>query len=561
MAKSKEERMLDRAADSVMRAGNKQNELMEYESTGENTEKTGPVLSKKKIVPEESEKSESNLDLAQEKTAQTKDEKIESPEKTEVDQEDFAVLVQKYDNFEPPKTGDIIPAKVVQITREGLLLDIGTKSEGFMPWEEHSSEKNPQLGEKMLIFVSKKDEAGRFILSKNEADLHLDWAKFSEAFEQGEPIILKVEKVVKGGLLAILGSLKAFIPASHVSLKKREDLMKYLGKNIRVRIIELDRNSKNIVASRKFLLLEEKEKRKELTLSGLKEGEIVTGRVNSITNFGVFVDLGGIDGLIHPENLSWGWVKDPQEIVSVGRKIRIKVLKLDRDKGKISLGLKQTKPDPWSLVKDKYQVNSLVKGKITHLTNFGAFVEIEEGLEGLIHVSDLSWDKRIEHPREIIKVGDEVEVKILGVDAEGKKMALGLKQTQPDPWEKLLQEYKIGDIISGKVEEITNFGVFVNLAPGIDGLIHVSELDNEYVTHPEKVTAMGEKIEAQIVEIDHRRRRIRLSVRQLKEKIKKVKKVKEQNVPLPTPGDEEISIGDFIGEKIREKLRKGFTNK
>lgn len=542
MAKSKEENMLDRAADSLIRASaeeKKQPNQEEVNEDGKNISADGEKKEKK--MSEE----EGRQTLSQEKK----------------EKELFAHLVKKYENPAPIKEGDIISAKVVQTSKEGVLLDVGMKSEGFMPWEEYrsSSDEIPQIGEKMSLYVMRKTKVGRPLLSKKEADFRLDWIKFAEAFEKGKPIQVKVTKVVKGGLLATIGYIKCFVPSSHVSLKRNVNLRKYPGKNLEVRVIELDKRAKNVVVSRKFLELEEKEKRKEEVLLSLEEGKIVQGKVSSITKFGVFVDLGGIDGLIHPENLSWGWVKDPREVVSVGEEIQTKVLKLDRDKEKVSLGLKQTKPDPWSVVEEKYRVGSEVEGKITHLTNFGAFVEVEEGLEGLIHISDLSWDKRISHPKEAVYVGQTVNVKILNINPKEKRMALGLKQTQPDPWKRLTEKYKVGNVISGKVQEITNFGVFVNLLPSIDGLIHVSELDNEYVQHPGKVASIGEEIKAEIVEIDPKKRRIRLSVKRLREKEgKKKKKEEPEDQPQASTEEDEVVIGDFVREDVREKLKQEF---
>jgi len=320
VAKSREENMLDRAADSLIKASIEEKEIT------------------KKEVDKEKEK--------EEKVARVGEKEATSSQKKE--EEVFAHLVKKYENPAPIREGDIINAKVVQTTKEGVLLDVGMKSEGFMPWEEYasSSDRIPQIGEKMNVYVVRKSEIGHLLLSKKEADFRLDWAKFTEAFEKEKPIKVKVIKVVKGGLLATIGYLSCFIPASHVSLKRKVDLKKYIGKTLEVRVIELDKKSKNIVVSRKFFELDEKEKRKEKVLLSLK--------VSSITKFGVFVDLGGIDGLIHPENLSWGWVKDPKEVVNPGQEIQVKVLKLDKDKGKISLGLKQTIPDPWSIVEEKY---------------------------------------------------------------------------------------------------------------------------------------------------------------------------------------------------------------
>jgi len=396
-------------------------------------------------------------------------------EKREKKIDDFGKIVQEYGNFYFPKKGDITEAKVVQTNKEGILMDIGAKSEGFMPWEELTAkrEQPPQPGKSMQVYISEKSEKGQLLLSEREADFRLSWAKFEEAFKQNESIVVKVKKIVKGGLLASLNSLNAFIPASHISLNKGDNLKEFIGRDISVRVIKLEKNLKNIVLSRKLFLLEEKEKRKEKTLASLEEGKIVAGRVSSITKFGIFVNLGGIDGLIYPENLSWEWVKNPQDLLSRGDEIKVKVLKLDKERGKISLGLKQTKPDPWK---------------------------------------------------------------------------------------KLLQKYKVGDIVSGKVQQITNFGVFVNLASGIDGLIHISELDKEYVPHPEKVTSIGKDVKAEIVEIDEKKRRIRLSVRRLiKTKKETKKKEKEEKInSLPSFEEDGIVIGDFIEEKMKEKLKKGF---
>jgi len=544
VGKSKEENMLDRAADSLIRAS------AEEENNRKESNQEEKIIS-------------SNEEKKEKKPIKSKAHRESLKEEEKREKELFERLVKKYENPAPIREGDIISAKVVQTSKDGVLLDVGMKSEGFMPWEEYrsSSDEIPQIGEKINVYVMRKTKIGRLLLSKKEADFRLDWAKFTEAFEKGKPIKVKAIKVVRGGLLATIGYLNCFIPASHVSLKRKVNLKSYLGKELEVRIIELDKKTKNVVASRKFLELEEKEKRKEQILLSLEEGKIVKGKVSSITKFGVFVDLGGIDGLIHPENLSWGWVKDPRDVVSVGEEIQAKVLKLDRDRGKISLGLKQTRPDPWSIVEEKYKIGSIITGKVSHLTNFGAFVEIEEGLEGLIHISDLSWDKRISHPKEMVYVGQTVNAKILDINPKEKRMALGLKQTQPDPWQRLVENYKVGDVISGKVEEITNFGVFVNLLPGIDGLIHVSELDNEYIQHPRKVASVGQEIKAEIVEIDEEKRRIRLSVRRLKEKeeIKKKQEEQEEQAQTPDEEDEAVVIGDFIEEDIRKKLKQEFS--
>ncbi len=498
----------------------------------------------------------------------------EKEREEEKETEEFAEIIQKANNLSFPKRGEIIEVKVVQTSKEGILLDIGAKSEGFMPWEEFNGEKEEALplGKMLKVYVLPKSQGTHIVLSKKEADFRLEWTKFEEAFKYGKPITVRVEKMVKGGFLARLDSLDAFLPASHVSLTRRENLNKFIGEKISVRVIELNKNSRNIVLSRRILLLEEKEERRKKILDSLEEGQVVTGKVNSITKFGIFVDLGGIDGLVYPENLSWGWIKDPGYLISKGDKLKLKVLKLDREKGKISLGLKQTRPDPWQEIENKYEMGSIVSGRVTHLTDFGAFVEIEKELEGLIHISDLSWNKRVEHPKEILGEQIEVKVKILNIDTKKRKISLGLKQTTPDPWEELIQRHKVGDVISGEVQQITNFGVFVNLAPGIDGMIHVSELDTQYVSHPEKVALIGDKIEAQIVEIDGEKHRIRLSVRRLmqtkrktrQEEVKKggqrtrPRKTKGSITTLPSSEEDGIVIGDFIGEEMKEKLRKNF---
>jgi len=499
----------------------------------------------------------------------------EKEREEEKEAEEFAEIIQKCKNLSFPKRGEIIEVKVVQTTKEGILLDIGAKSEGFMPWDEFNGNKEEALplGKTLKVYVLPKSQGNHILLSKKEADLRLEWTKFEEAFKYSKPVVVRVEKMVKGGFLTRLDSLDAFLPASHISLTRRENLKKFIGEKISVRVIELNKKSRNIVLSRKILLLEEKEERRKKILDSLEEDQIVTGKVNSITKFGIFVDLGGIDGLVYPENLSWGWIKDPGYLISKGDKLKLKVLKLDREKGKISLGLKQTRPDPWKEVEKKYEIGSIVSGRVTHLTDFGAFVEIEKELEGLIHISDLSWDKRVEHPKEILGEEKEVEVKVLNIDTKKRKISLGLKQTKPDPWKELIQEHKVGDMISGKVQQVTNFGVFVNLAPGIDGMIHVSELDEQYVSHPEKIALVGDNIEAQIVEIDREKRRIRLSVRRLmqtkrkKRKEEEVRKGGKRTPPrkkkgsitiLPSSEKDGIVIGDFIGEETKEKLRKNF---
>ena len=489
--------------------------------------------------------------------------------------EEFAEIIQKSEILSLPKRGEIIDVTVVQTTKEGILLDIGTKSEGFMPWEEFNGKKEETipLGKTLKVYVLPRSQGNHILLSKKEADFRLDWTEFEEAFKNGKPIIVQVQKVVKGGFLTRLNSLDAFLPASHVTLTKRENLKKFIGEKISVKVIELNKRSRNIVLSRKVLLLEEREQRRKKILDSLEEEQIVTGKVNSITKFGIFVDLGGIDGLVYPENLSWGWIKDPGHLISKGDKLELKVLKLDREKGKISLGLKQTRPDPWEDVEKKYQTGSIIPGRVTHLADFGAFVEIEKELEGLIHISDLSWDKRVEHPREILAEQKEIEVKVLGIDTKRRKLSLGLKQTMPDPWNELIQKYKVGDTISGKVQQVTNFGVFVSLAPGIDGMVHVSELDEQYVSHPEKIALIGDTIEAQIVEIDRAKRRVRLSVRSLM-RTKRKKRREEQGTKrgqrtppgkkrdsltsIPSSEKDGIVIGDFIGKETREKLRKTF---
>lgn len=514
-------------------------------------------------------KEERLLDKAGEKVIRDKEREEEK------EAEEFAEIIQKCEVLSFPKRGEIIEVKVVQTTKEGVLLDIGAKSEGFMPWEEFNGKKEEAvpLGKTLKVYVLPKSQGNHILLSKKEADFRLGWTKFEEAFKDGKSIVVRVEKMVKGGFLTRLDSLDAFLPASHISLTRRENLKKFIGENISVRVIELNKKSRNIVISRKVLLLEEKEERRKQILDSLEEDQIITGKVNSITKFGIFVDLGGIDGLIYPENLSWGWIKDPGYLISKGDKLELKVLKLDREKGKISLGLKQTRPDPWIDVEKKYELGSIVPGRVTHLTDFGVFVEIEEELEGLIHISDLSWDKRVEHPKEILGEEKEVKVKILSIDTKKRKISLGLKQTTPDPWKELIQKHKVGDMISGKVQQVTNFGVFVNLAPGIDGMIHVSELDEQYVSHPEKIALVGDNIEAQIVEIDIEKRRIRLSVRRLMQTKRKqtkegqvrkerqrtpFRKRKHSATVLPSSENDGIIIGDFIGEEIKEKLRKSF---
>ncbi len=420
------------------------------------------------------------------------------------------------------REGDIVSGTVIKVGRDAVVVDIGYKSEGVIPMSEFadpSGEQSVRAGDQVDVLVEAKEtDDGLILLSKEKADKLKVWDEISAACEADELIEGTITARVKGGLsVTIRGGVKAFLPGSQVDLRPIRNLDKLIGQTYQFKVIKFNKKRGNIVLSRRVLLEKEREKLKSETLQNLEEGQIVTGVIKNLTEYGAFVDLGGIDGLLHITDMSWGRVSHPSEMFGVGDEVTVKVLKYNPDTERVSLGLKQITEDPWSTVGERYPGGTKVKGKVVSITDYGAFVEMEEGVEGLIHVSEMSW-KKPKHPSKVLEVGQEVECVVLDVDAENKRISLGLKQLEPDPWSIFTQKYNPGDIIRGKVRSITDYGVFIGIEEGVDGMVHKSDLSwTQRINNPADLYHKGDEVEAIILSINHDEKKVSLGIKQLYE--------------------------------------------
>jgi len=438
---------------------------------------------------------------------------------SEQKQTEFARLFEESSKKLVLKEGEIVKGKVVRINRDYVVVDIGFKSEGRIPIQEFKTpmgEIKAAPGDEIDVFLETiENEDGLMILSKERADSMRTWDRLEEVAEKDGIIEGMVLSKVKGGLAVDIG-VRAFLPGSQVDFRPAKSLDKYVGKAYKFKIIKLNKRRGNVVLSRKILLEKERATLKEATLLNLQEGQVFNGVVKNVTDYGVFVDLGGIDGLLHVTDMSWGRVNHPSEMFEVGDEIRVVVLKFDPETQKVSLGLKQLTPDPWSHVEEKYPVGSRVKGKITNLADFGAFVEIGDGVEGLIHISEMSWTKKIKHPSKIVSVGDTVDAIVLDIDKENKRISLGLKQIEPNPWENLEKKYPIGSKVKGQIKNIADFGVFMDVGGEIDGLVHISDLAwVQNFGHPSEFVKKNDDLEAVVLHVDPENERFSLGVKQL----------------------------------------------
>ena len=412
-----------------------------------------------------------------------------------------------------------IIGKVVSVGEDFVVVDVGFKTEGIIPRYEFDESDLPKPGDQIEVFVEVlEDENGQMILSKKKADFMRVWERIREIYEKGEIIEGKIEGRVKGGMVVKVMGIDAFLPGSQIDVRPIVDFDSYVGKTYKFKIVKLNERRKNIVLSRKVLLEEDlKEKREEL-LSKIKVGQTLTGRVKNITDFGVFVDLGGLDGLLHITDLSWGRVNHPSEVVQLDQEIRVKVIDFDPEKQRVSLGLKQLQPHPWEGIEQKYPVGSVVKGKIVNMTNYGVFVELEKGVEGLIHISEMSWTQHIRHPSELFSLGDEVEAKVLSIDTEERKISLGYKQLTPDPWEGIDGKFKVGGIYKGTVKKIFPNGAFIELDENIEGFLSIDDISwTRKIKHPREVLKRGEEVEVKILDINKENRRISVGMKQVTE--------------------------------------------
>src|SRR5262245_17702920 len=413
--------------------------------------------------------------------------------------------------------GEVVRGRVVEVRDSEVLVDVGYKSEGTIPIEEfRHAGALPKVGEYIEVFLeSKEDNEGLIVLSKDKADKIKVWDQISSAHDSGTPVEGRVVEVVKGELAVDVG-VRAFLPGSQVDLRPLKNLATLMGQTIRAKVIKLNRRRGNVVLSRRAVLEEEREEKKKQTLSVLAEGMTLMGTVKNITDYGAFIDLGGIDGLLHVTDMSWGRIGHPSEIFQIGDQVEVVVLHFDPVTGRVSLGYKQKSSDPWADVDQRYPVGSKVTGRIVSLTNYGAFVELEPGVEGLVHVSEMSWTRRVRHPSKLVNVGDTVEVMVLEANKATKRISLGMKQVEADPWMTIEERYKPGTRVTGKVRNLTDFGAFVELEPGVDGLLHISDMSwTRNIGHPSEILKKGQPIETQILNVDRENKRISLGLKQI----------------------------------------------
>jgi small subunit ribosomal protein S1 len=441
-------------------------------------------------------------------------------EEREYSEAEYAELAKLYDNtFSSIFAGQIVKGRIVAITDAGVAIDIGFKSEGLVPIMEFPNIDELNPGDEVEVFLeSVENKDGQLVLSKKRADFMRTWERVTRSYETGEVLTGKITRRIKGGLVVDLMGLDAFLPGSQIDVKPVRDFDQFLGKTMEFKVAKINHPNENVVVSHKVLIEAEMQEQRGQIMSSLAKGQILEGSVKAITDFGVFVDLGGVDGLVHITDLSWGRVNHPSEVVKLDQPITVVVLDFDEAKKRISLGLKQLQPHPWENIDQKYPVTTKVHGKVVSLADYGAFIEIEKGIEGLIHISEMSWTQHIKHPSQVVSMGQMIDAVILSLDKDNKKISLGMKQLEPDPWLNLLQKYPVGSRHTGIVRNLTNFGVFVELEEGVDGLVHISDLSwTKKIRHPGEVVKKGDRLDIVILGIDVEQRRISLGHKQVKE--------------------------------------------
>lgn len=430
----------------------------------------------------------------------------------------LALINQYEETLTDIQEGQILKGTVIEVRENEVLLNIGFKSEGVIDIDEFGASAVSE-GDAFDVFLEKlENQDGLVVLSKERADFLKVWDMIKVAHEAGDVVTGCVDRRIKGGLVVKLWGVDTFLPGSQVALRQVPNLEDMIGEEIQCRIIKKNKRRRNVVVSRRIVLEQEREEKKRSLISELEKNQVRTGVVKNITDFGAFVDLGGIDGLLHITDLSWGRVSHPSEVVSIGQEIEVKVLDFEEQRERISLGLKQLQNYPWDDVEAKYPEESVVRGRVVSITNYGAFVELEKGVEGLIHISEMSWTRHIKHPSKVVSIGDEVDVMVLKIDKENEKISLGLKQCESDPWLTLIERYPAGSTLEGKVRNLTDFGAFVEVEEGIDGLVHISDMSwTRRVRHPKEVLKRGDSVMVQILDIDTSKRRISLGIKQLQE--------------------------------------------
>ena len=416
--------------------------------------------------------------------------------------------------------GQILKGTVIDITPDHVTVDVGYKSEGQIPIREflkRDKKVDVKIGDRIDVLLEKKENGeGFLILSKEKADKVTVWRDVSRSCREGEVIEGEIVSKVKGGLSVDIGGLFAFLPGSQIDLKPVRNLDALIGNRLKFKVIKFNRKRNNVVLSRRIFLEEERKRQREETLKNLQEGQLVEGTVKNLTDYGAFIDLGGVDGLLHITDISWGRIGHPSEKLSVGDRIKVQVLHFDREKERVSLGLKQTLPDPWDSVPLKYPVRSRLKGKVVSTTDYGVFVELEEGVEGLVHISELTWSKKLKHPSKVVRVGETVEVMVIDCDTVKRRISLGMKQIEPNPWTLIEERYPVGAKVVGRVKTVTDFGIFIGFEEGVDGLVHVSEMSwTKKIKNPAELYKKGQEVEAVVLNIDPKNERFSLGIKQL----------------------------------------------
>jgi small subunit ribosomal protein S1 len=484
--------------------------------------------------------------MENEDTPNTTPDFIDTPEAIDDSTESFGSLLSQFEKTRADRSKTEAAQKegiVVSISSDSVFLDIGFKVEGVL--SRGAFENNAEgvtVGDRFPVSVKGRNEEGYYALSRLKIAQPTDWASLEEAYAQKTAVVGTVTGVVKGGLTVDLG-VRAFMPASRSGTRHAAELEKLVGQEITCRIVKLDSAEEDVVVDRRVILEEQTRQIEEKRYSEVSEGDIVSGQVRSLTNYGAFVDLGGVDGLLHVSDIAWSRVNNPEEVLTVGQQLRVKILKIDADSRRISLGLKQLQPEPWDSAADRYQLGQRVSGTVKRLTDFGAFIEVEPGIEGLIHVSEMSWVNKVRKPGDLLKLGDSVEAVILSLSPAERRLSLGLKQALGDPWIAVPQKFPAGSVIEGQVARLTKFGAFVQLAEGIEGLVHISEISAEKrINHPQDVLKTGQIVKAQVLAIDMEKRQLKLSMKQL----------------IPTDLDEyleEHSVGDVVSGRLIEQTR------
>ncbi|MGQ0614335.1 MAG: 30S ribosomal protein S1 [Planctomycetaceae bacterium] len=433
----------------------------------------------------------------------------------EVQQEEMAGKYEE--SVRDFEEGTLLKGKVLNVVNGEVIVDIGYKSEGVIPLQEFGANADVDIGDEIEVLLDEiEDETGMIRLSKRKADRIRAWNEILTTHKEGDVVRGMVQRKIKGGLLVDISGVPVFLPASQVALRRTSDISEFIGQEIEARIIKIDEQRMNIVVSRRKLVEEQREAAKKKLLNDLQEGEVRHGVVKNIADFGAFVDLGGIDGLLHITDMSWTRINHPSEVVSIDQDVEVMVLRVDREKERIALGIKQRLPSPWEELEERYPVGSKVKGKVTNVMSYGAFVQLENGLEGLVHVSEMSWTRRVNHPSEVVKVDDEVEVVILEISKEKQEISLGMKQAETNPWDLVEEKYPPGTNVAGEVKNLTNYGAFVELEEGIDGLLHVSDMSwTKKINHPSEVVDKGDHVKAVVLSVDREKKRVSLGMKQL----------------------------------------------